>query len=126
MPSSKNCEPGSTNCFTRSRPVRRPFLCWESTALGPPPTQICSSSFLSWVSKSMMRRWFFWAAADLASTVLFKTEAGTQDLGVFVEDLKMRVRNDAPVYEFFWSRRQRGWFQLKLATLTATGRAVDG
>src|SRR6202795_2308583 len=96
MPSSKNCEPGSTNFFTRSRPVRRPFLCWESTALGPPPTQICSSSFLSWVSKSMMRRWLFWAAGALVSTVLFKTEADTQDLVLPTEnyncEFEMRIQ----------------------------------
>ena len=37
-------------------PVRRPFLCCDSMAFAPPPGEICSSSFLSWVRRSMMRR----------------------------------------------------------------------
>src|SRR6266480_1861873 len=42
----------------RSRAVRRPFLCCDSMAFAPPPTRICSSSFLMVVSKSTARRAF--------------------------------------------------------------------
>src|SRR5712692_11098098 len=62
----------------RSRAVSRPFLCCDSMALAPPPWRICSSSFLIFVSKSMMRRVFFSNSGDFRFAVVFRTEADTR------------------------------------------------
>src|SRR5579863_8433592 len=78
MASSKKCVPGSINPLTRSRAVRRFFLCWDSMALGPPPSRICSSSFLMEVRSSTMRWEFFWKSGDFASMEDFKTEEDTR------------------------------------------------
>jgi len=43
-PSSIHSESLSSNRARRSRAVSRPFLCWASTALAPPPSRIVSSS----------------------------------------------------------------------------------
>src|SRR5437667_93385 len=42
-PSSKNSFGSSRSFSTRSRAVRRPFSCWRSVALGPPPRRRSAS-----------------------------------------------------------------------------------
>src|SRR3954454_6440033 len=79
MPSSKKCEPASTSFAMRSRAVSRPFLCCDSMAFAPPPTDICSSSFLTCVTKSTTLRLFLANSGDLVFTLLFRTEEGTRE-----------------------------------------------
>src|SRR6266705_671484 len=78
MPSSKKYEPGSISLAMRSRAVSRPFLCCDSTAFAPPPWRICSSSFLIFVSKSMMRRVFFSNSGDFRFALVLRTESDTR------------------------------------------------
>src|SRR5882757_572744 len=78
MPSSKKCVPGSMSAATRSRAVRRFFLCCDSMALAPPPWRIFSSSFLMVVRSSTMRWEFFSKSGDFALIAVFRTEADTR------------------------------------------------
>src|ERR1700751_3007713 len=77
-PSSKKCVLGSINFATRSRAVRRPFLCCDSTAFGPPPWQMISSWFFSPVRSSMMWREFFLKSAESRLMEDFRVDADTQ------------------------------------------------
>src|SRR5574340_349695 len=78
MPSSKKCVPGSISRATRSRAVRRFFLCCDSMAFAPPPCRRASSSFLMVVRRSTMWRVFFWNSGDSGLTLVFRTEANPQ------------------------------------------------
>src|SRR6266478_3005943 len=76
-PNSKNGEPGSISLAMRSRAVSRPFLCCASMAFAPPPTAICSSSFLICVTRSIIRRVFFSNSGDFVFTFVLRIEAAT-------------------------------------------------
>src|ERR1700758_2747348 len=78
MLSSKKCVPGSMSAATRSRAVRRFFLCCDSMALAPPPWRIFSSSFLMVVRSSTMRWEFFSKSGDFALIAVFRTDADTR------------------------------------------------
>src|ERR1700736_3751807 len=78
MPSSLKCVPGSTSFFNRSCEVSHTYISCDSMALGPPPWQICSSSFLIWVTRSTTLRLFFAKSSDLALMLVFRTDADTR------------------------------------------------
>src|ERR1700730_10147332 len=61
----------------RSRAVNRPFLCCDSIAFAPPPTAICSSSFLICVTRSIIRRVFFSNSGAFVFTFDLRIEAAT-------------------------------------------------
>src|SRR6476659_9200741 len=58
----------------RSRAVRRPFLCWLSMALGPPPSRICSSSLRTAETRSAKNRMLASKRAAVASTRVVRME----------------------------------------------------
>src|ERR1700739_4915319 len=78
MPSSKKCVPGSIRASTRSRAVRRFFLCWDSMAFAPPPWRLFSSSFLMVVRSSTMRWEFFSNSGDFALMAVLRTIENTR------------------------------------------------
>ena len=56
-PISKNSVPGSMSNATRSRAVRRPFLCCDSIAFAPPPCWMISSSLRTCATSSATAFW---------------------------------------------------------------------
>src|ERR1700730_4415653 len=63
----------------RSRAVSRPFLCCASIAFTRATWQICSSSFLTCVTRSMTLRLFFAKSGDWILTLVFRTDADTRE-----------------------------------------------
>src|ERR1039457_5823017 len=57
----------------RSRAVRRDLACWLSTALGPPPSRIFSSSLRTWATRSASARMLDSKRRELGSTLVGST-----------------------------------------------------
>src|ERR1017187_4957293 len=57
----------------RSRAVRRDLACWLSMALGPPPSQIFSSSLRIWATRSASARMLDSKRSEAGSTLVART-----------------------------------------------------